>query len=131
MLPPMRVLLIEDDAATRLLLAEALAALGFDVDGLTNAEDALVLLGAGQVPDVLVTDIHLGPGLNGLDLAEMAKAKHPDVGIVFISAMQEEEQARRLEVRERYLRKPFTARDLARVIRGIDGPDAPARDPTA
>ena len=58
----MRVLLIDDDALVRLLLLDTLAAEGIEVDGLANAEDALVLLGAGQVPDVLVAEINLGPG---------------------------------------------------------------------
>jgi CheY-like chemotaxis protein len=57
-----RVLLIDDDALVRETLVDTLAAEGIEVDGLANAEDALVLLGAGQVPDVLVADIDLGPG---------------------------------------------------------------------
>ena len=43
----MRVLLIDDDALVRLTLLDTLAAEGIEVDGLANAEDALVLLGAG------------------------------------------------------------------------------------
>jgi DNA-binding response OmpR family regulator len=60
-----RVLLIDDDALLRQTLGDTLAAEGIEVDGLADAEDALVLLGAGQVPDVLVADIDLGPGLSG------------------------------------------------------------------
>ena len=81
----MRVLLIDDDALVRLLLMDTLAAEGIEVDGLANAEDALVLLGAGQVPDVLVADIDLGPGLSGLDLASIAQERHPAVQVVLIS----------------------------------------------
>ena len=58
----MRVLLIDDDALVRQTLADSLAEESIEVDGLANAEDALVLLSAGQVPDVLVTDIDLGAG---------------------------------------------------------------------
>ena len=61
----MRVLLIDDDTLVREMLAETLAAEDIEVDGLANAEDALVLLGANQVPDVLVTDVDLGGGLTG------------------------------------------------------------------
>ncbi len=71
----MRVLLmIDDDALVRLTLLDTLAGEGIEVDGLANAEDALVLLGAGQVPDVLVAGLVPGPGLNGLDLAAPALA---------------------------------------------------------
>jgi DNA-binding response OmpR family regulator len=69
-----RVLVIDDDALVRETLAETLAAEGIEVDGLANAEDALVLLGANQVPDVLVADVDLGAGLTGLDLAGCSAA---------------------------------------------------------
>ncbi len=68
----MRVLLIDDDALVRQTLGDTLADEGIEVDGLACAEDALVLLRAGQVPDVLVADIDLGVGLSGLDLASLA-----------------------------------------------------------
>jgi DNA-binding response OmpR family regulator len=113
----MRVLLIEDDEQVRTFLSDALTDEGFDVDSLANAEDALVLLGAGQVPDVLVTDIHLGPGLDGIDLADVARVKHPDVGVVFISGESCGAQGHRLGVHERFLRKPFSSSSLTEVIR--------------
>src|SRR5215212_9139228 len=93
----MRVLLIDDDALVRLTLLDTLEADGIEVDGLANAEDALVLLGAGQVPDVLVADIDLGPGLSGLDLA--ANARHV------------------MRRGERLLRKPFAPASLAAAVR--------------
>ena len=58
-------MLIDDDALIRETLGEMLAEEGIEVDGLANAEDALILLGSGQAPDVLVADIDLGAGLSG------------------------------------------------------------------
>ena len=116
----MRVLLIEDDQLVRATLVDTLGEAGFDVDGLACAEDALVLLGAGQVPDVLVTDLDLGHGLGGTDLADMARARHPDVGIVFIGG-SEQGGGRRLGLHERFLQKPFTAAVLASAIRESAG----------
>ena len=81
----MQVLLIEDDALLRMTLSDTLSEAGIEVNGLANAEDALILLGAGQVPDVLVTDISLGEGLSGFDLADVARARHPEVGVILIS----------------------------------------------
>lgn len=113
----MQVLLIEDDHTVRAILVDLLAEHGIEVDGLTNAEDAIVLIGAGQIPDVLVTDINLGPGLDGVDLAEMAQAKHPDVGVVFISGDPYNAHGHRLGEHERFLQKPFRTSDLAAAIR--------------
>ena len=112
----MRVLLIEDDALVRRTLAETLAEEGIEVDGLANAEDALVLLGAGQVPDVLVADIDLGAGLSGLDLASIARERHPAAEVVLISGTAPDPGL--LGCRERFLRKPFTAAALADAIPG-------------
>jgi CheY-like chemotaxis protein len=109
-----RVLLIDDDALLRQTLGDTLAAEGIEVDGLADAEDALVLLGAGQVPDVLVADIDLGPGLSGLDLASLALERHPAVEVVLISGTAPDPG--RLGCRERFLRKPFPAAALAEAI---------------
>jgi DNA-binding NtrC family response regulator len=113
----MRVLLIEDDALLRMVLADRLAEDGIDVHGLANAEDALILLGAGQVPDVLVTDIRLGGGLSGFDLAEVARARHPEVGVILISGAPTAEMRQRLRRREIFLAKPFQPEALAAAIR--------------
>ena len=111
----MRVLLIDDDALVRLMLLDTLAAEGIEVDGLANAEDALVLLGAGQVPDMLVADIDFGAGLSGLDLARLAQERHPAV-VVLISGTSPAPGL--LGRRERFLRKPFAPAALAEAIRG-------------
>ena len=114
----MRVLLIEDDALVRQTLAETLADEGIEVDGLGNAEDALILLAAGQVPDVLVADIDLGAGLSGLDLASIARERHSRVEVVLFSGSQPDPGQRPLGRRERFVRKPFAPAALAEAIRG-------------
>ncbi len=114
---PIKVLVIEDDELTRMALLDALTQEGMEVDALANAEDALVLIGAGQVPDVLVTDIDLGQGLHGVDLADMARVRHPDVEVIFISGKPAEPGGRSLRAHERFLAKPFSPSQLAAAIR--------------
>ena len=104
------MLLIDDDALVRRLLMDPLAEEGIEVDGLASAEDALVLLGAGQVPDVLVADI---------DLAAIARERHPAAEVVLISGTVPDPGPRHaLGRRERFLRKPFAPAALAEAIRG-------------
>ena len=115
----MRVLLIDDDALVRQTLADTLAGDGIEVDGLANAEDALVLLGAGQVPDVLVTDIDPGAGLSGLDLAGIARERHPAVEVVLISGTSADPRPSSPGGRRaRFLRKPCAPAALAEAVRG-------------
>jgi CheY-like chemotaxis protein len=123
----MRVLLIEDDALVRATLADWMSDDGIDVDGLASAEDALVLLGAGQVPDVLVTDINLGHGLDGLDLADVARARHPDIEVVYISGRPFNMHGRELGPHESFIAKPFTVAQLMLAIRNAAGRSAAGR----
>lgn len=110
----MRVMLIEDDALVRAAVLEALDAEGMEVSGLASAEDALILLGAGQVPDVLVADVHLGQGLSGLDLVAIARERHPDLEAVLISG-QSPPPGRAAHLR--FLHKPFEPEALSQAIR--------------
>ena len=113
----MRVLVIDDDALVRETLADTLAAEGMEVDGLANAEDALVLLGANQVPDVLVADVDLGAGLTGLDLARVARERHPGVEVVLISGKPLDPAESPFGRPERFLLKPLSPAALAAAIR--------------
>ncbi len=117
----MRVMLIEDDELVRSTLAETLADEGIEVDGLANAEDALILLSSGQAPDVLVADIDLGAGLSGLDLASIARERHPDVEVILISGTAPAPGHHASRERERFLSKPFAPSALADAIRIVAG----------
>jgi CheY-like chemotaxis protein len=72
----LRVLLVEHDAHTRHLHATALNAAGFNAIGIADAEHALEQAAAIR-PAVIVADLALGGGLDGLELCERLKA-HDD-----------------------------------------------------
>ena len=72
---------------------------------------------------MLLTDLQLGPGLNGLALIATARQRWPGVRAVLISGTDMEELA--LDPGDRFLRKPFDVDALARavseLIAGQDG----------
>ncbi len=115
----MRILLIEDDDLIRELIAEHLGEQGFEVSGLAFAEDALVLLGSGERIDVLVTDIDLGDGLTGMDVADVARARHPDIELIFISGAAVDRDGRSPRPHEHLLLKPFRPSQLVELIRQV------------
>lgn len=78
------VLVVEDDGLVREVLTEALADDHFRVLSATNAAAARIML-ESDVVDVLVTDIDLGPGPNGLALARQARILKPDLAVVYAS----------------------------------------------
>lgn len=67
-----RVLLADDDAISRKLLASALQRLGFDVQTAAEGDEALRLIGTGET-DLLVLDFEM-PGLNGAEVCHQLRA---------------------------------------------------------
>ena len=108
------VLLVEDEEAIRALVGRLLEELGYRVVTAADAEEALEKL---QKPfDLLLTDV-LMPGLNGVQLAELVQAKHPGTAVVLMSGYIGEASEVAGADGYRLLRKPFTRRDLAEMVR--------------
>ena len=78
------ILVVEDEPLLRDLLAKSIESAGFDVSTAANAADAKRVLKISD-PDAMVVDIELGPGPNGLDLAQVAARQYPSIGIVFLT----------------------------------------------
>jgi DNA-binding response OmpR family regulator len=97
-------MIVEDDDLLRELLMENLEEDGWQAIGLATAELALRI--DDVTPHVLVTDVNLGPGLNGIELAQRARVKWPHLGIVVISA-RPLPHATPPAWEARFLRKPF------------------------
>jgi CheY-like chemotaxis protein len=65
----LRVLLVEDDADVRGVAEAFLQSMGCEVMAFDNAEAALAELGRGHAFDLLLSDITLGTGIDGGELA--------------------------------------------------------------
>jgi DNA-binding response OmpR family regulator len=112
------VLLVEDDELIRDILGEALNEAGLDTVRSSTAEKALELMSA-DVPRVMVTDINLGAGMDGLALGREARLRFPRLPIVYISGRYAAVTGLRAD--ERFLPKPFPASTLLKAIAEIDG----------
>ncbi len=111
------ILLVEDDDLVRDCLFEALHEAGLMIEGIGSAEAALTLLDADSPPGVVVTDINLGPGMDGLAFARAARQVCPGLPVVFISGRYAE--LRGMAPHERFLPKPFTTPALLRAIADV------------
>jgi len=67
-----RVLLVDDSAFFRNLLAPQLTAAGFQVIAMDSADKALSLSEAGEEFDLIISDIEM-PGMNGFEFCESVK----------------------------------------------------------
>jgi CheY-like chemotaxis protein len=81
---PTSVLVVEDEALVRMLVAQTLEEAGFSVREAAEAEGALEVLRGDDAIRLMVTDVGL-PGLNGRRLAEAVRAERPDMKVLFMT----------------------------------------------
>ena len=114
--PPIRVLLVDDDAHVLSALARALASPTMEVAVASSGAAALSLLGS-QATDVLVSDVRM-PGMSGIDLATELRRLAPDLPVIFMTGSPSLETAMRaLELTAfRYLPKPVATAALRATI---------------
>jgi CheY-like chemotaxis protein len=113
---PATILLVDDEELVRVATAEMLSDLGYDVVQATSGAEALQILRAGEVPDVLVTD-YLMPGMNGVELVEAAKPLAPDTPALLITGYSNTAAGPGTAIPR--LAKPFRQADLAERIAGL------------
>ena len=77
-----RILLAEDDDSLRGFLARALERAGYVVTACADGDEAVLALDSPW--DLLLTDIVM-PGMDGIEVARQAAAKHPGLRIMFIT----------------------------------------------
>jgi DNA-binding NarL/FixJ family response regulator len=122
---PVRVLVIEDEGLFRDMLQTSLAAQPMiQVVGAVASGEAAVREAERTAPDVVLADIELGPGMNGIEAASRIRARHPHVGVVLLSAHRDKQYIASLPAGEArgwsYLLKPSVT-DTGTLVRAIQG----------
>jgi len=117
------ILVVEDDPRLRRVVCSRLRSLGYQVIEADNAANALALLATHPESAMIFTDFVMPGGMNGNDLAEAAVAAKPDIKVLFTSGYAAPGAARRQLRAGAWLKKPYTAIELAERIRDVlDGP---------
>ncbi|HEY6508620.1 MAG TPA: PAS domain S-box protein [Vicinamibacterales bacterium] len=115
-----RVLVVEDEASVRELLAGSLDRHGFSATAVGSAEEALrVPLGSY---DMLLSDISL-PGMNGVALAKHVRQALPAVKVLLMSGYAREEFLTPADDLP-FIGKPFTTRAIVDRIRSLTAESA-------
>jgi PAS domain S-box-containing protein len=116
--PGLRVLLVEDDGDVRTVIQTFLVALHCEVTSCASGEQAMRVLAPGTGFDLLLTDIALGAGMRGTQLAALAQARLPSLGVLLMSGFSAELLAADQESPPTWelLRKPCTRAELAQAI---------------
>jgi len=115
------ILLVEDDPRLRRVASRRLRSLGYQVIEADNGANALTLLAAHPEIAMMFTDFVMPGGMNGNELVEAALAARPAIKVLFTSGYAEPAVARRKLGAEAWLKKPYTAIELAKRIRDVLG----------
>ena len=112
------ILLVEDDAAVRAVTESLLQEMGCEVTTDIDAPSAMARLKTGQAFDLLISDIVMPGGMNGVELATWTRAQRPDLPIVLTTGYAGDQFADgSAEITWPVVRKPFRAEQLSAAVR--------------
>jgi CheY-like chemotaxis protein len=109
------VLVIDDEATVRMLVAEVVGEAGYRVIEAPDGPSGLDILRSDRRIDLLISDVGLPGGMNGRQVADAARETRPDLKVLFITGYAENAAvgngllAPGMEV----MTKPFVMADLA------------------
>jgi CheY-like chemotaxis protein len=116
-----RILLVEDEEQVRVVVADHLTGLGYDVVVAANGPEALAMVRSERAFDLMLTDIIMPGQINGKALADEATALSPSMRMLFMSGYSEDAIStfRILNRGVTLLSKPFRKVDLATAVRRV------------
>jgi len=104
------VLIVEDDVFVRMDLAAELSAAGWSVLEAASGRQALNVCESGEHVDLLVTDINLGVGMTGWDVARTFWLRE-STPVIYMSAGPDD--SKHHVPSSRFLKKPFAPAELS------------------
>lgn len=112
-----RILIVEDESVVALVLQHTLARLGYDVVGTAGSSAEAMSLAQGEHPDVVLMDINLGLGGDGVETAARMTHERP-TAVIYLTAYSEEATSTKAHGTGPYgyLRKPFSEQELQATI---------------
>jgi CheY-like chemotaxis protein len=115
------VLVVDDEPTIRMLIGDTLSDLGYRAIEVADAASGLQILESDVNIDLLITDVGLPGGMNGKEMADLARVKRPKLKVLFITGYAENAAITNghLDPRMEVMSKPFSMDKLATRIRSI------------
>jgi len=115
------ILLVEDDDSVRSLTARALEMRGYEVLKASGGEEALEIIRAfDKRIHLMISDVVM-PGMDGPEVAKIARTIRKDMRVIFMSGYAEDSFRKQAEADEdvHFLSKPFPLQDLAAKVKDV------------
>lgn len=114
------VLVVDDEAALRMLIVELMQDLGYATLEAGNGAEAMRWLRTDRPIDLLITDVGLPGGMNGRQVADAARSERPALKVLFVTGYaQTAFDEGRLEAGMHVMTKPFEMDALARRVQEV------------
>ncbi len=114
---PLRILVVEDEAPIAMEIEDQLKELGYHPVGPASSLAKALEIAGRERPDLVLMDIHLGEGDDGVDTAARLRAQY-ELRVIYLTAFSDEGTLTRAKPTKPlgYLVKPFTGRTLRAAI---------------
>jgi CheY-like chemotaxis protein len=113
-----KILVVDDVLEQREIASMILTKLGYQVAAVSSGEEAVEYLKDHKV-DLLILDMIMDPGMDGLDTYKKIIKINPDQKAIITSGFSENERVRKAESLGgcRYIKKPYTIENLGIAIK--------------
>lgn len=114
---PARIMVVEDEGLVALGIKQGLESQGYEVTALVSSADGAINKALSTEPDLVLMDIHLKGGTDGIEVARQLK-QTLNIPVIFLTAYSDKETLKRAISTEpfAYLIKPFEERTLHTTI---------------
>jgi CheY-like chemotaxis protein len=111
-----RILFVEDDVVLNMAVRESLEDLGFEVSCVYSGPDAIVAINRLEYLTALLTDVDLGAGPDGFDIARHARSLYRGLPVVYVSGTMAAHHAAHGVPGSLFVPKPFGERQIGEAL---------------
>jgi PAS domain S-box-containing protein len=112
------ILVVDDDESQRDISCKMLETIGYKAEVVPSGEEAVEYLKDNTV-DLILLDMIMDPGMNGLETYERIIEIHPDQKAVIVSGFAETDDVKKAQVlgAGKYVKKPLTLESLGPILK--------------
>ena len=113
-----KILVVEDEALVALGVSTLLEEMGHEVCGVAASVDEALELSRAYGPDLVLMDVNLQEGGNGIDAAHRLRTFERPPVVLFLTSYVDSETRRRMEEAKPFgiVQKPYTEAHLQRTV---------------
>ncbi len=113
-----KILVIDDVEDQRKIATELLSKLGYSVDAVSSGEEAAAYV-KNNAPDLLILDMIMDPGIDGLDTYKKILELKPDQKAIIASGFSETDRVKKAQAlgAGQYVKKPYTLENIGLAVK--------------